>query len=92
MTMFKNVMVASSKLHASTMIAWMKLDPEIWLPLAYGDRVTQVFNFAKLVRPGEGIEQAHLDWVLEQLVPNLQQLSATEPVPPYWTVSQEDLA
>jgi hypothetical protein len=87
MTMFKNVMVASSKRQAAAMVAWLKLDPDAWVPLAYGDPVTQVYAHAKLVRPSEGVDQAHADWVLEKLVPNLR-LTATT-VPPNWKIPQE---
>jgi hypothetical protein len=87
MTMFKNVMVASSKRQAAAMVAWLKLDPDAWVLLAYGDPVSQVYAHAKLVRPSEGVDHAHADWVLEKLVPNLR-LTATT-VPPNWRLPQE---
>jgi hypothetical protein len=82
-----NVVVASSKRHAQAMIAWLKLDPEHWEALAYGDPITKLYTHAKLVRPGEGVEQAHSDWVLEKLVPKLYMTCTT--VPPSWRIPQE---
>ncbi|MEY9178247.1 hypothetical protein [Bradyrhizobium elkanii] len=77
--MYKNVMVASSKRQATAMIAWMKLDADVWEPLAYGDPVTKLYAHAKLVRPSEGVDQAHSDWVFEKLVPNLCLTATTVP-------------
>ena len=88
--MFKNVMVASSKRQADAMIAWMKLDPDVWVPIAYGDKITQLFAHAKLIRPSEGVFQEHTDWVLEKLVPQLTLTVTT--IPPNWKIPQEQVA
>jgi hypothetical protein len=69
--MYKNAMVASSKRQASAMIAWLKLDPDVREAVAYGDPIQKLFSHAKLVRPSEGVQQEHTDWVLGKLVPNL---------------------
>ncbi|MEY9138528.1 hypothetical protein ABIE79_010056 [Bradyrhizobium diazoefficiens] len=89
MTML-NAMVASSKKQAEAMIAWLRLDPKEWEPIAYGDAVTKLYSNAKLVRPSEGVEQAHSNWVLEKLVPNL--CLAVSTVPPQWRIPQEHVA
>ena len=47
----RNAMVASSKKQAAAMIAWLKLNPDAWEPVAYGDPVTKLYSHAKLVRP-----------------------------------------
>jgi hypothetical protein len=88
--MHKNAMVASSKRQAAAMIAWLKLNPDDWEPVAYGDPVTKLYSHAKLVRPSEGVDQAHSDWVLEKLVPNLCRTVST--VPPNWKIPQEHVA
>jgi hypothetical protein len=82
-----NAMVASSKRQAEAMIAWLKLNPDDWEPVIYGQPIKKLFHHAKLVRPTEGVDQAHSDWVLEQLVPNLCLTVTT--VPPHWKVPQE---
>lgn len=88
--MYKNVMVASSKRQAAAMIVWMKLDPDNWEALAYGDPVTKLYSHAKLIRPSEGVHQAHSDWVFEKLLPSLC-LTATT-VPSSWKIPQEHVA
>jgi hypothetical protein len=65
------------------MIAWLKLDPEVWVPMAYGDRLTANYEHAKLVRPIGGVTQGHLDWVLADLVPNV---CVTPTAVPAWTL------
>ena len=62
--MYKNAMVASSKKQAEAMIAWLKLSPGEWEPVAYGDKIDKLFSHAKLVRPSDGVHQEHTDWVL----------------------------
>lgn len=86
----RNAMVASSKRHAAAMISWLKLNDKVWIPLAYGDEVKEVFQHAKIVRPSEGVLQAHCDWVLEKLVPNLALTVTT--IPPEWKIPQENVA
>ena len=88
--MYKNAMVASSKRQAEAMIAWLKLNPDDWEPLAYGAPVTKLYSHAKLVRPSEGVDQAHSDWVFEKLIPNLCLTAST--IPPNWKIPQEHVA
>jgi hypothetical protein len=80
-------MVASTKRQAEAMIAMLKLDPEKWLPVTYGEPVKNLFEHAKLVRPSDGVTRAHCDWVLGELLPNLC-LSVTT-VPPHWKIPQQ---
>lgn len=86
----KSVIVASSKKHAETMIGWLKLDPEIWVGMAYGDPVIQMYTEAKLIRPSEGINQGLSDWILEKLLPYICLTIGT--VPPNWCIPQEHVA
>jgi hypothetical protein len=88
--MHKNAMVASSKTQAAAMIAWLKLNPNDWEPIAYGEPVKKLYSHAKLVRPSEGVVQAHTDWVMGALVPNLCLTVST--VPPNWKIPQEHVA
>jgi hypothetical protein len=82
-----NAMVASSKRQAEAMVAWLKLDPNQWEPVVYGQPVKKLFQHAKLVRPSEGVLKEHCDWVLGMLVPNLCLTVTT--VPPHWKIPQE---
>jgi hypothetical protein len=82
-----SAVVASSKRQAEAMIAWLKLDPVEWVPVFYGQKINNLYQHAKLVRPSEGVFKEHCDWVLEKLVPNLC-LTATT-VPPNWRIPQE---
>ncbi|MGX9944887.1 hypothetical protein ACTG4Q_20710 [Bradyrhizobium denitrificans] len=82
-----NAMVASTKRQAEAMIALLKLNPTEWEPVIYGQRIKKLFGHAKLIRPSEGVERSHCDWVLGSLVPNLC-LSVTT-VPPHWKIPQE---
>ncbi|SHH05572.1 hypothetical protein [Bradyrhizobium erythrophlei] len=81
-----NAMVASTRKHAEVMIAWLKLNPKEWEPIAYGDPVAKLYSNAKLIRPCIGVEQEHVDWVLEKLVPNL--CLAVSTVPAHWMIPQ----
>lgn len=85
----RNAMVASSKRQAEAMIEWLKLNPEEWEPVTYGQPVKKLFQHAKLIRPSEGVFKEHCDWVLEKLVPNLCLTVTT--VPPSWRIPQEHL-
>jgi hypothetical protein len=85
--MYKNAMVASSKRQAAAMIAWMRLSPDEWVPVVYGQPLESLYQHAKLVRPSEGVFREHCDWVLEKLVPNLCLTITT--VPPHWKIPQE---
>jgi len=82
-----NAMVAATKRQAEAMIAWLKLNPHEWEPVIYGQPIKKLFGHAKLVRPSEGVERSHCDWVLEQLVPNLCLTVST--VPTNWKIPQE---
>jgi hypothetical protein len=82
-----NAMVASTKKHAEAMIAWLKLNPSEWEPVAYGDPVHKLYSNAKLIRPCLGVEQKHVDWVLEKLIPNL--CLAVSTVPSNWMIPQK---
>jgi hypothetical protein len=89
MTML-NAMVADTKKAAEAMIAWLRLDPKQWEPVVYGQVVTKLYSNAKLIRPISGVHQAHTDWVLEKLIPNLCLSVST--VPPHWGIPQEHVA
>jgi hypothetical protein len=82
-----NAMVASTKRQAKAMIALLKLDPNQWEPVIYGQPIKKLFGHAKLIRPSEGVERSHCDWVLEKLVPNLCLTVTT--VPPNWSIPQK---
>ena len=82
-----NAMVAATKRQAEAMIVLLKLNPHEWESVVYGQPIKKLFGHAKLIRPSEGVERSHCDWVLEQLVPNLA-LSVTT-VPPNWKIPQE---
>jgi hypothetical protein len=88
--MQKNAMVASSKRQAAAMIAWLRLNPNEWEPIAYGDAVTKLYSHAKLIRPSEGVGQPHSDWVFAKLIPNLCLTVTT--VPTNWKIPQEHVA
>ena len=75
------------KKQAEAMIAWLKLSPGEWEPVAYGDKIDKLFSHAKLVRPSDGVHQEHTDWVLGKLVPNLCLTVST--IPPNWKIPQE---
>ncbi len=83
-------MVAATKRQAEAMIAWLKLNPHEWEPVVYGEPIKKLFGHAKLIRPSEGVEKSHCDWVLEQLVPNLAMSVTT--VPPNWKIPHEHVA
>lgn len=82
-----NAMVAATKRQAEAMIAWLKLNPHEWEPVIYGQPIKKLFGHAKLVRPSEGVDRSHCDWVLEHLVPNLCLTVST--VPTNWKIPQE---
>ncbi|WP_029083422.1 hypothetical protein [Bradyrhizobium sp. th.b2] len=85
-----NAMVAATKRQAEAMIAWLKLNPHEWEPVIYGQPIKKLFGHAKLVRPSEGVERSHCDWVLETLVPNLCLTVTT--VPANWRLPQEHVS
>lgn len=89
MTML-SAMVASSKKQAQAMIAWLKLNPEEWEAIAYGDPIHKMFIHARLIRPSEGVLQEHSDWVFEKLLPYLCKSCTT--IPPNWRIPQEHVA
>lgn len=72
------------------MIAWLKLNPDEWEPVVYGEPIKKLFQHAKLVRPSGGVFKEHCDWMLEKLVPNLCLTVTT--VPPHWKIPQEHVA
>jgi hypothetical protein len=86
MTML-NAMVAATQRQAEAMIALLKLNPHEWQAVTYGQPIKQLFGHAKLIRPSEGVEKSHCDWVLGSLVPNLCLTVTT--VPPHWKIPQE---
>jgi hypothetical protein len=67
----KSIMVAGSKKHAEALIAWLRLPADRWQAAAYGDKLAEVYENAKLVPPIGGTLQCHTDWVLERLVPHI---------------------
>lgn len=80
-------MVASSKTQAEAMIRWLGLDADEWVPVAYGQALSNLYQDVKLVRPSEGVFKEHVDWVLEKLVPRVCKFITT--VPPHWRIPQE---
>ena len=80
-------MVASSKTQAEAMIRWLSLDPFEWVPVVYGQKIANLYQHAKLIRPSEGVFKEHADWVMEKLVPHLCLTVTT--VPPHWRIPQE---
>jgi hypothetical protein len=86
----RSAMIASCKRQAEAMIAWLKLDPEEWEPIAYGDPVHKLFAHAKLVRPMSGVHQEHTDWVMDKIVPNVCLTVTT--VPKDWKIPQEQVS
>jgi hypothetical protein len=84
-----NAMVASTKRQAEAMIAMLKLNPEQWIPVIYGQEIKNLYQHAKLIRPSDGVTRAHCDWVLGVLVPQLCLTVTT--VPPHWKIPQEHI-
>ena len=72
------------------MIAWLRLDPIEWVPVVYGQKLANLYQHVKLVRPTEGVHQVHSDWVLEHLIPHVVRF--VETVPPNWRIPQEHVA
>lgn len=85
-----NVVVAGTKTHAQAMIKWMRLDPDVWDAVAYGDPINKIYYSAKIVRPVEGIEQRHYDWVLEKLIPSVRNDGSAVTVPPSWKLPEPE--
>jgi hypothetical protein len=81
----RNIVVADSRKHAEAVIAWCKLDREIWEPVAYGETLAGRYDYARIVRPSEGVQNGHLDWILEILVPSVDK--TTSPIPPDWRLA-----
>jgi len=81
----RSVIVAGSRLHAAAMIRWLRLDPKVWQPLAYGDGVEGTFEFARIVRPSEGVTEDHQTWVFQSLIPNI--CLTTTAIPETWRPS-----
>jgi hypothetical protein len=81
----RNIVVADSRKHAAAVIAWGKLDPDQWEVAAYGEPLAGRYDYARIVRPAQGIEHAHLDWILEVLVPKVDK--NTVPVPSNWVLA-----
>jgi hypothetical protein len=88
----KSIVVADSKRHAQAMIAWLKLPADRWQAVAYGDKLTEIYEHAKLVRPASGVLQAHTDWVLERLVPHVAMHGHVSTLPRNWSIPQEQVA
>jgi hypothetical protein len=85
-----NAMVADTKKAAEAMIAWLRLDPKQWESVVYGHVVPTLYSNAQLVRQISSVQQAHTDWVLEKLIPNLCLSVST--VPPHWGIPKEHVA
>lgn len=79
-----NIVVAENIAHARAVIGWLGLGTN-WHPVAYGEKLDIRYDYAKIVRPLGGIEEDHLDWILEELVPNLNR--EADPIPSSWTLS-----
>lgn len=85
-----NVVVAGTKKHAEAMIKWLKLDPDIWDAMAYGDSVIKTYYSAKIVRPVEGVEKRHYDWLVTRLIPSVRDDGNMVTVPPSWRLPEPD--
>jgi hypothetical protein len=72
------------------MIAWLKLSDADWEAVVYGQPITKLYSYARLIRPSDGVHQVHTDWVLEKLIPSIC-LTATT-IPPNWRLPQEQVA
>jgi hypothetical protein len=79
-----NIVVAETVAHAKAMIGWLGLDHS-WHPVAYGEDLFIRYQYAKVVRPFNGATDEHVDWILEQLVPNLDRKA--ESVPSSWSLT-----
>lgn len=77
-----SAVVADTKLHASAVIRWLGLDPNIWVPVAYGDRLKNAYDNVKIVRPLRDISESHLVWMIDVLLPRVARRRDT--VPPHW--------
>lgn len=78
----RNIVVADSHCHALAVIHWLKLDPEIWFPVRYGQKIQGDVDSVKLVRPASGASDEHLDWVMDKLSPLVR--SPILPIPECW--------
>lgn len=83
-----NLMVASTKKHAAAMIKWLQYPTSGWVPAAYGDVLTDRFWMAQIVAPVEKIQEWQVDWILETLVPAVQE--GIVPIPHDWKLQRED--
>lgn len=81
-TRYHSAVVADTLRHAEIVIGWAGLNPNLWKPVAYGERVVVWYQRAILVRPlrGPGIE--HLAWLERELQPHLGGPMRT--LPPCW--------
>lgn len=77
------IIIADTWFHASAMVRWLKLDPDEWRPVRYGQRITGPFHDVKLVRPLDGASDHHFAWVMSEIMPFLVG-DQIEPVPVGW--------
>jgi len=81
-----NVVVADTKKHAEAVIYWLNLN-ESWIPLAFGDNLPSEISNAKIVRPASGVLHDHFAWIMQYLVPKVQ--DDLQPVPSSWVLEPE---
>lgn len=82
----KNIMVAATHVHARAMLRWLKHDAAHWDVAAYGDALHRKYQFAQIVRPGDDVTEAQIDWILETLIPAVEK--QITPVPLNWNIER----
>jgi hypothetical protein len=87
-----NVVVADSRLHAEAIIRWAGLNPENWVPGAYGKKLNGLYDQALLVRPLAGITEEHSDWIIGYLVPRVLREKGIKTHPSDWLPGEEEMA
>ncbi len=80
-----DLVVASNLEHANALAHWLKLNPETTETLAYGKDVQAHYNDVYLARPVSGVEEAHTQWVLEDLMPRIY--GTIIPLSPSWRLA-----
>ena len=67
----RNIVVASTLVHAKAIIRWAKLSPLLWETAKYGDELGGRFAYARIVRPLGEVHDWQIDWILEELIPRI---------------------
>jgi len=74
-----NLLVSDTIAYSKAMIRWLRLSPDEWHPVAYGDHVPGVYADAKIVRPAGDVEEWHVDWFLSRVVTSVLEKVSTFP-------------